>query len=146
MILDLDLLFDEDFTAITTAATTLGLKSLDMDTTPPDQIGNGNVVCVRFQMTTGWVGGVGINFNVIESAFAALTSPTVVAASGVVLTAQLGVGAGFNLEIPIERLLLRYLGVQYVSTGTFSAGAITAGIWLDQQTSKTGWTSHAGFN
>jgi hypothetical protein len=148
MYLDLDRLFSDDQGSITTAGTYIGTNALDLITTPPHQIGNGNVVCVRCQVTADLTSGTDIQFQLIEDDAAALTSPTVLTTTPVITVASGVLVAGYtiDLNVPIERLLLQYLGVQYVTTGTFDGGTITAGIWIDQQTSKTGWASHSGYS
>jgi hypothetical protein len=85
---------------------------------------------VVVQVTTAFVGGTNITANLITSAASDMSSPTVIATSGAVVTASLTRGAVL-LRASVPRTSQRFIGVQYVSTGTYTAGNMFAGIVLD---------------
>lgn len=71
-----------------------------------------------------FVGGTSVQVQVIVSATANLASPTVLASGPVVPVASLAAGAVLlDIVCPQLPAAARFLGVQYVSVGTFSAGA-----------------------
>lgn len=80
-------------------------------------------------------GAATVTFQVISSAAAALTSPTIIVQTDAIPKATLV--AGFKLQLPIARAPLtalgqRYLGVQYtVATGPLTAGSFSAGVVID---------------
>ena len=151
MILDLDRLFSDSQSLVGVAGTFKSTNALDLITTPPHQIGNGNVVCVHFQVVRPMEGGTSTEIQLVESAVTGLTSETVLTTTGVIAIADMVAGFQLNLTVPVERLKLQFLGLQYVTLGTHTEttvgefSRVSAGIVTDQQTSKTGWTSHAGF-
>lgn len=81
-------------------------------------------------VTTAFAGGTNLTVNLVESAAADLSSPTVLATSGAVATAALTKGAVL-LRSALPRTSKRYVGLQFVSSGTHSAGTIWGGIVID---------------
>ena len=76
-----------------------------------------------------------------------LGTPTIVATSGPILLASLTKGRQINLNVPVEVLAERYLGVNYNKTGTFTGVCrATAGVVCDQQTMKTGFPATTGMS
>lgn len=85
---------------------------------------------VYVAVTTAFAGGTNLTVNLIQSATSNMASPDVLASSGVVVTANLTRGAAL-LRLAVPRTSKRYLALQYVSTGTHSAGTVWGGIVLD---------------
>lgn len=81
-------------------------------------------------VTTAFAGGTNLTVNLVESASADLSSPTVLATSGAVVEANLTVGRRL-LATALPRTSKRYLGLQFVSSGTHSAGTVFGGLVRD---------------
>jgi hypothetical protein len=76
-------------------------------------------------LTTALAGG-SVRAELIESANANLSSPTVLSVGP---TVAAGAAAGFELlDVPIPDTAKRYLGFQYVITGTTTTGTVFGGI------------------
>lgn len=146
MYLDAQNRFSED-QAITAADTYESTNAIDLEATPPRQIGNGKTVEVLCTVTETFAGGTSLVVNLIDAANAALTTTPIVRQSNgpAILTAVLVAGYQFSLSVPVETLAQRFLGMQYVSLGTHTAGKITAGIVYDRQTADAGWAATTGF-
>lgn len=91
-------------------------------------------VQIGVDQTVTAAGAATVNFQVISSAAAALTSPTILGQTDAIGKAELTAGRKL-IEVPIPRAALisaqalgqRYLGVQYtVGTGPLTAGQFTA--------------------
>ncbi len=78
-------------------------------------------------VSTTFTGGTSIQAQLISSASANLSSPTVLASGPVVAEAAATAGAVL-IDVPFPDTTQRYIGFQYVSVGTHGAGAVTAGI------------------
>lgn len=77
-------------------------------------------------VTAALAGGTSIQAQLVESANADGSSPTVLASGPVVALASATAGAEL-LDVPIPGTAKRYLGVQYVLVGTFTgAGTVSA--------------------
>jgi predicted deacylase len=81
-------------------------------------------------VTTEFAGGTSLRVDLVESANADLSSPTVLATSGVVNEADLTVGKRL-LATSLPRTSKRYLGLQFVTVGTHSAGKVWGGLVRD---------------
>jgi hypothetical protein len=82
---------------------------------------NGFVV---FRVGTAFVGGTNLICNVItDSGDDLATVPVILGTTGLLLTAVLTINKIIGV-IPVGPGMKRYLGANYVSTGTFSAGTI----------------------
>lgn len=97
-------------------------------------------VDITVDTTVTAAGAATVNFQVISSAAAALTSPTILVQSDAIGKAELTAGRRpIRLRIPSSVLAAqpigqRYLGVQYtVGTGPLTAGAFTANVVRDGQ-------------
>lgn len=93
-------------------------------------LGRGQPMRAIALAVTGFTGGASVQVQVIESDNSNLSSPTVIATGPTVPLASLGVGS-VVYEGPMPNNKKRYLGFQYVLTGTFTAGAITSGFVSD---------------
>ena len=76
---------------------------------------------------TALAGATAVQAQVITSANANLSSPTVIAVGPTVAVANATAGAEI-LDVNIGGTNQRYLGVQYVLTGTATAGTVTSGV------------------
>ncbi len=78
-------------------------------------------------LSAALVGGTSVVAQMITSANANLSTPTVIATGATILTANGTAGAEI-FDAPIPGTAQRYLGMQYVVAGTMSAGTVTAGV------------------
>lgn len=111
-------------TLVGAAATTVSTDSIDMlvANANPGRAGGLRAVAV---LTAALVGGTAVQVQLIQSANADLSSPDVLA-SGPLVADATGVLGYEMLDVPLPDTTKRYLGFQYVKTGTHSAGAISA--------------------
>lgn len=93
-------------------------------------INTGRELQVFASVTTLFASGTSLTVNLIESANSDLSSPTVLASSGVVAEAALTKGTVL-LRTAVPRTSKRYLGLQYVTVGTHTAGTVFGGIVRD---------------
>lgn len=145
MLLDYNRLFFDD--EAITAASTYESDSLDLSASPKP-FGAGELVRIWCQVTTTFAGGTNALINVITSAVAALTTPTILYATPVVLTATLVAGYRFAIPaMPVANLAQRYFGLSCTSTGTHTAGTISAGIVTNEQDHEnaSNWNAVTGF-
>ncbi len=115
--------------AITGAAgTTVSTDSIDLLTASRNIGRTGSPPRAQVVVTTALAGGTNIIAQLIESANSNLSSPTVLATGPTVVLASAIAGAEL-LDVPIPGTTKRYLGFQFVTTGTFSgAGAVQGNI------------------
>ena len=120
-----------DSQAFTGPATTVSTDSIDLgDVTPKREIGTGEAMGfgVAVEVAADFAtGDETYQFDVISSAAAALTSPTVIA-SFVRTAAQLLAGDLHFLPLPQGFPLQRFLGIQMVLGGT--TPSVTISSWL----------------
>jgi hypothetical protein len=122
-------------TAQAVTATAVSTNTVDLGVAR--DIAPGRPMYAVFQIDTTFTaaGGATLNCQVVSSAAAALTSPTVIADSGPIPVAQLTAGRRL-IAVGISPSVLttapngqRFIGAQYtVNTGPMTAGAITATI------------------
>lgn len=129
------------------AVTASAVSTNTIDLTAIRDVGAGEQVEVYFNVdtTVTAAGAATVNFQVITSAAAALTSPTILAQTDAIPKASLTAGVRFAIQVPRAQLTekgQRYLGVQYtVATGPLTAGAFSSGIVLDYGDSTKSYTS-----
>jgi hypothetical protein len=100
--------------------------------------GKGAKVPVLIQVTEDFATATSITVTIEVSAAAALTSPKVLATE-VILLADLLAGKQTYMQCLPNGADLRYLGVRYTVGGSdATAGKITAGISMGNQTNVTG--------
>ncbi len=108
------------------AATTASTDSIDLLTANRNPGRSGQLRAVAL-VTTAFTGGTAVYAQLVSSANANLSSPTVLATGPTVVDADAIAGKEL-LDVPVPDSAQRYLGFQYVTTGTHSTGAVTSGI------------------
>lgn len=112
------------------ALTTTAVSTNTIDLSVARDVGEGTELFMNFAVTTALAGGTSVTFEVISSAAAALTSPTVIGSSNAVLTAALvqgkNVAVAFNPQIASTGQ--RYIGARYTIAGVYTSGAVTADV------------------
>ena len=112
------------------AITTTAFSTDTIDLSVARDVGEGTALYMNFAVTTALANGTSVKFQVVTSANANLSNPTVVGSSDAVLTAALT--AGKNVVVRINPQIAskgqRYLGARYTVAGTFNAGKITADV------------------
>lgn len=112
---------------ITGTGTVVSTDSIDL-LTANRNIGRAFPPRMYCNVTVALAGGTSIQAQVIESANANLSSPTVLASGPVTALAAAVAGAEL-LDVPIPGTTKRYLGLQFVLVGTFTgSGAVQAGV------------------
>jgi hypothetical protein len=109
------------------AGTYVSTDSIDLLTAIDNPGRSGTPLRAKAVVTTAFAGGTSIQAQLISSVNSNLSSPSVLASGPVVALANLAAGANL-LDVPLPDISDRYLGFQYVTLGTMSAGAVTAGI------------------
>lgn len=108
-------------------------------------IGEGRDLTVMFTVTTALAGGTNGTFQVVASSSSTLASGNIVVGEvGPITTANLAAGRQVAVKISPQQIAatgLRYLGAQVVTTGTHSAGVISADIVMDIQDGRTAYAS-----
>ena len=108
-------------------------------------IGSGTDLYVYFTVTTALANGTNATFQAVASSSATLASGNIVVGEvSLIVTADLGVGQQVAVRVSPQRLgatALQYLGAQVVTTGTHSAGAISADLVMDIQDGKRSYAS-----
>lgn len=129
------------------AVTATAVSTNTIDLSRARDVGDGEDVYVQIatDVAATAVGAATVRFEVITSAAADLSSPTVIVASGDIPKDSLTVGSRIELGIPPNHLVplgQRYLGVRYtVSTGPLTAGTFTALVNLGVQSVQKSYPS-----
>lgn len=127
------------------AVTTTAVSTDTVDLGTARDIGAGENLYMNFTVGTAIAGGTSTEFQVISSASADLSTPTVLGSSGAIATASLT--AGKRLAVRVNPTIngngQRYFGARYVVVGTNSAGTVTADVVhgvQDQKSYASGFT------
>lgn len=144
MILSAQQLFSDD-QAITATAISTNVIDLGAPGTPYGAAaalnadkGKGAPIPILVQVTAAFATLTSLTITVEVSAAAGLTSP-VALATETVAVADLIVGKQMFMQVLPNGANLRYLGIRYTVTGSnATAGTITAGITMGNQTNVTG--------
>lgn len=142
MIFSAQQLFSDD-QAITASADSTNVIDLGVAGTPYDaaaalnqDIGKGNKIPFLVQVTEAFDNLTSLEIKVSTGATTALGTTVI---SQTILLADLTVGKQIALEVLPNDITERYLGIEYVVTGTApTTGKITAGITMGNQTNVTG--------
>jgi hypothetical protein len=136
MFTDAFLQLDSANALIRAAGTYVSTNTIDLSQNR--DIGSGAPLRVLYNVDVAFAGGTSVQPQVITSASANLSSPTVIDLGTLILTAALTLGAMFVRFVPeltgpsgIGTTGQRYLGVQYVSLGTYTLGSISCRIVND---------------
>lgn len=99
-----------------------------IDLSQARDIGEGESLYERIEVTTAFAGGTSVEAQIIGSASANLASPTVLGTTGAIPLASLVAGARFaaRMNAQLSSLGQRYLGIQYVIVGAMTAGGVYA--------------------
>ena len=145
MILSAQQLFSDD-QAITASADSTNVIDLGVAGTPygaaaalNQDIGKGNPISFLAQVTTAMTaaGSATLVINISTGATTALG--TTIASVGPIAVADLVAGYQAAIQVLPNKITERFLGVEYVvATGPMTAGNITAGITMGNQTNVTG--------
>ena len=112
------------------AVTSSAYSTNTVDLSVARDVGEGTALYMNFCVTTALANGTSVKFEVVSSANANLSSPTVIGSSDAILTAALTVGKNVVVRInpDIAGKGKRYLGARYTVAGTFNAGKVTADV------------------
>lgn len=126
---------------VTTAGTFVSTNTIDLSLAR--DVGEGEDLYARFLVTVQPTTGTSVEFQVIGSASANLSTPTVLGTTGAIAVASLPVGKRLVIELSpqIASLGFRYLGVQYVNTGAIAAGTYIADIGKEIQDGQKFYSS-----
>lgn len=112
------------------ALTTTAVSTNTIDLSIARDMGEGHPLFMNFAVTAALTGGTSVKFEVISSASANLSSPTVIGSTDAIVSASLV--TGFNTAVRINPAIAsngqRYLGARYTISGTYSAGTVTADV------------------
>lgn len=145
MIFSAQQLFSDD-QAITASADSTNHIDLGVPGTPFDaaaalnqDIGKGAAIPILVQVTEAMTaaGAATLTINISTGATTALG--TTIASVGPIAKADLVAGYQAAIQMLPNKIVERYLGIEYVvATGPMTAGNITAGITMGNQTNVTG--------
>jgi len=110
-----------------------------VDLTQSRDIGEGNDLYVRYQVTTAFAGGTSVQLQAVVADDAAITTNVTVVGAGKVLpvaTAALGYRDAFKLNPHVGSLGQRYFAVRAVNVGANTAGAVYADVGAEVSDSK----------
>lgn len=123
-------------TYVSTNTIDLGAAGVDTlgNTLPNDPGRSGGDILITVDETFTSGGSATVRFDIITSANADLSSPTIIASTPAL--AYTALTAGYQAKLSLSPgIAQRYLGVQYViATATTTAGTATAGFVADRQT------------
>jgi len=93
---------------------------------------------------TAFTGGTSLQVNFVDSANSNLTSPTLLITGAVIAEASLTAGARI-IRRKIPSNTQKYIGLQFVTVGTHTAGTINANIVRDSDTAAAFLTNETGY-
>ncbi len=113
--------------AVAGTGTLVSTNTIDLLSTNRN-LGRGQDMRLVVTVDTTLAGGTGFSIQYIQSANADLSSPDVLATIAATATPAAGTKIA---DIALADNLKRYIGVQYVRTGTYTAGAVSAHLVSD---------------
>jgi hypothetical protein len=128
MITDREMTFSDD-QAVTTG-TEYSTDKYDTGLASHPNINTNRELQIYAVVTTAFADGTSLVCNLVESANADLSSPTILLASGTITEVNLTAGKVL-LAAAVPRTSKRYLGLQFVTVGTHTAGKVWGGIVRD---------------
>ena len=131
MILDKELACSVGQSLAGAAATTVSTNTIDLLSANND-LGIGEPMRALVNVTTAFAGGTSVRADLIESAAANLSSPTILV-QGLVITDAVAVVGKRLLDVRVPNTTKRYLGFQYTTVGVHTAAtsAVDAHILSD---------------
>jgi hypothetical protein len=137
MIYDANLLFSNAQNVFSAGSTVTSTNVIDLLRLGQDP-GVGDDLYIMITVTTAFAGGTSVAFNLVTDDNAGMASVALVATLVSLTIAQLALNTEWPIRFPIVQAvpMERYLAINYVSTGTTTAGAVTAGIVHDVQRTK----------
>jgi len=134
MILDRQLLLS-NAQAITVSA----VSTNTIDLAVARDIGIGDDLEVFVRVVTAFAGGTSLQFSYITSPNADLSGANTIVSTPAIPLASLTAGTEWlRIRVPVlpqTAQVARYVGLSYTAVGTFTAGAVTAGIAMDREAS-----------
>ena len=125
------------------ALTTTAVSTDTVDLLIARDMGEGHSLYMNFAVTTALAGGTSVKFEVVSSASADLSSPTVIGSTDAIVTASLV--AGYNTAVRINPQIAskgqQYLGARYTISGTYTSGKVTADVVTDIQDGRKFYAS-----
>lgn len=128
------------FSAASAADTTLTQGTVNAGR----DMGGGERLWILINMIVAGAGGTNANFQFVTQSASTLASPTVLAQTGTIVTATLVAGYRTLISVPRNAAYARYIGVQAVTTGTYTTGTFTAALVKDADATVLGYGSGFG--
>jgi hypothetical protein len=122
-----------DAQAVTTGTQ---LSTNDYDMGVARDIGRGRDLRVYCNVVTAFTGGTSLQVNIVESVNSDLSSASVIFTGSVIAEAGLTAGKVL-LDQVLPATSKRYVGLQFVTVGTHTAGAVTGGIVMNTDSNTT---------
>lgn len=128
------------------AVTATAVSTNTIDLGVARDMGEGRDLYMVFTVVTGFATLTSLTFEIVTDDNAALSSPTVIGATGAITLAGGGLAAGKQHVVRIPPQIAakgeRYLGARYTVGGSSAtAGAVTTDIVLDIQDGKKAYAS-----
>lgn len=116
-------------------ATAFSTNTIDLGVNRDIGAGEELNIYVNIEQTATAAGAATVNFQIVTSAAANLSTPTIIGQTDAIPKANLVAGTQITIPVPrsfINKLGQRYFGLQYtVGTGPLTAGIFSAGVVID---------------